>query len=316
MTTTLNSLEWAKTLLATLPQAVLIQKQGRVVGLSSEGERLWGVPQTKAIGRNVLEVVRKHQLERLALQGGTLELESGERFLVCTATLFEGGGILLVEDRSAARQREQELHEVMAVLSHEFRTPVTAVLGVLEALEYDMPLELQQNFIAQGLAEMRRLRRLVEDMTVGFRIAIKRPFRLGEVTLRAEKLLQLELERHHAKLKLSGEETEVLADPDKLLQVILNLCENAIRYGPEGGTVRLEVKDQITKVMLQVIDSGPPLPDYVRIFAARERGKGAKGVGSGMGLYIIKTIIEGWGGQVEAHHEVDVGNVFSITLPR
>lgn len=302
--------------LDSIPQALLLHERGRVCFLNRAGEVLWGVSRTRAQGRSLLEVVRKHQLERLALSGGYLELEVGERFLVCNATVSSEGGTLTVEDRSESRQREQELHEVMAVLSHEFRTPVTAVLGVLEALEYELPAELQRSFVGQGLSEMGRLRRLVEDMTVGFRISVKRPFRLLEVTLRAEKLLAVELERHGATLVLPNGEVEVLADLDKLLQVLLNLFENAIRHGPDGGTVRLEVQDFNAYVVLRVIDEGGPLPDYLGIFRARERGKGAKGVGSGMGLYIIKTIVEGWGGSVGAAHEPGVGNVFSVTLPR
>ena len=302
--------------LDAVPLALLLHEGGRVVFLNRAGETLWGVKKARARGRNLLEVVRKHQIERLAIEGGYLELEVGERFLVCTAEVSSVGGTLTVEDRSEAKKREQELHEVMAVLSHEFRTPVTAVLGVLEALEYELPPELQRSFVQQGLSEMGRLRRLVEDMTVGFRISVKRPFRLLEVTKRAEKLLAVELERRGATLELPSGEIEVLADIDKLLQVLLNLFENALRHGPEGATVKLEVQDFNVYVVLRVIDEGGPLPDYVGIFGARERGKGAKGVGSGMGLYIIKTIVEGWGGSVSAAHEMGVGNVFSVTLPR
>nr|WP_221277011.1 ATP-binding protein [Deinobacterium chartae] len=299
-------------MLDQLPQALLLHEAGRVTHLNRPAQELWGVSLQRARGRTILEVVRRHTLEELARHGGELEIETAGRTLLCRGT----PGALIITDITEKKARERELREVMAVLSHEFRTPVAGILGVLEALQYEMPPELQQNFVEQGLAEIRRLSRLVEDMTVGFRISTVREFEFGEVMARARRLLENELETRRVRLEVHGEATLVRADPDKLLQVLLNLVENAVRYGPQPGTVQVQVCDLGDAVHLEVIDGGQELPDYQRIFEPHQRGERARGPGSGMGLYIIRTIVEAWGGNVSAGHRPGVGNVFGVSVPK
>ena len=88
----------------------------------------------------------------------------------------DGTGSLIFEDVSETRTRERELREVMAILSHEFRTPVTAIKGLLEALQADPPPETRQRFLELSLAEVERLVRLSDDLTVGFRPQAQRSF--------------------------------------------------------------------------------------------------------------------------------------------
>jgi two-component system, OmpR family, phosphate regulon sensor histidine kinase PhoR len=109
----------------------------QVTELNRAAGVLFGVTRERAINRPLIEVVRNHSLERLALEAGELELDlPGSRVLVRSLD-----GILIFEDVTAIRAREHELREVMAILSHEFRTPVTAVKGLLEALQLDPPFK-------------------------------------------------------------------------------------------------------------------------------------------------------------------------------
>ncbi|WP_043802480.1 ATP-binding protein [Deinococcus gobiensis] len=300
-----------------LPQAVLLTQGGLVTRLNAAAVRLWGVPQDRAAGRPVLEVVRRHTLETLLERGGELELEAGGRTLRCTATRdHEGTGeyaALIVEDITEHRRREAELREATAVLSHEFRTPVAALRGVLEALEYDMPDDLAQNFVRQGLQETERLARLVEDLAVGFRPTRARTLALAEAFARAERLLGSELSARQASLSF-GQDYLVRADPDKLLQVLLNLIENALKYGPPGQPVQVVTTLRGTWVEVCVLDRGVPLNDTESLFRAHTRGRAATGQGSGMGLYIVRSIVQGWGGQVWVERQGD-HNAFCFTLP-
>ncbi|GAA5514270.1 sensor histidine kinase WalK [Deinococcus carri] len=305
--------------LDALPQAVLLfqgMPEGLgVVRVNAAAVRLWGVPQERAAGRPLLEVVRRHTLEALAERGGELELEAGGRTLRCTATRAGPGqeGALIVEDITAHRRREAELREATAVLSHEFRTPVTGLRGVLEALEYDMPPDLAQNFVRQGLQEVERLARLVEDLAVGFRPTRARTLPLAEAFARAERLLTPELTPRQATLTF-GDDHLVRADPDKLLQVLLNLIENALKYGPAGQPIEVQTLLRGTWVEVAVLDHGPPLTGTDGLFRAHTRGPHASGQGSGMGLYIVRSIVQGWGGQTWAERRGD-RNAFCFTLP-
>ncbi|WP_139807012.1 PAS domain-containing sensor histidine kinase [Deinococcus hopiensis] len=310
-----------------LPQAVLLFRGGAgrteaptVTRVNAAAVRLWGVTQDRAAGRPLLEVVRRHTLEALTERGGELELEVGGRTLRCTATRAEPGpsgseaeGALIVEDITEHRRREAELREATAVLSHEFRTPVTGLRGVLEALEYDMPPDLAQNFVRQGLQEVERLARLVEDLAVGFRPTRARTLALAEAFARAERLLRPELSARQTTLTF-GADHLVRADPDKLLQVLLNLVENALKYGPPGHSVEVQTSVRGTWVEVAVLDEGPPLEDAGSLFRAHTRGQGATGQGSGMGLYIVRSIVQGWGGQAWAERQGE-RNAFCFTLP-
>lgn len=296
-----------------LPQAVLLTRGGLVTQLNAAAVRLWGVAQERAAGRPVLEVVRRHTLETLLERGGELELEAGGRTLRCTATRDAQGAALIVEDITEHRRREAELREATAVLSHEFRTPVAALRGVLEALEYDMPTDLAQNFVRQGLQETERLARLVEDLAVGFRPTRARTLALAEAFARAERLLGGELAARQASLSF-GQDYLVRADPDKLLQVLLNLVENALKYGPAGQPVGVVTALRGTWVEVCVLDRGAPLNDTENLFRAHTRGRGATGQGSGMGLYIVRSIVQGWGGQVWVERQGE-HNAFCFTLP-
>ena len=232
------------------------------------------------------------------------------------------------EAASRAATVQAELREATAVLSHEFRTPVTAIRGILEALEYDMPAELQQSFVAQGLQETERLARLVEDLAVGFRPTRARTLTLSEAFERVERLLAAEYDlgrpgaaprrgaaapRKAGQVQF-GEDHLVRADPDKLLQVLLNLIENALKYGPVGEEIRVRTTVRGTWVEVAVLDSGPAIPDTETLFQAHTRGRTATGQGSGMGLYIVRSIVQGWGGQAWAERQGDQ-NAFCFTLP-
>ncbi len=312
--------------LDALPQAVVLHQGGRVTHLNLAAERLWGVTRARARGRALLEVVRRHTLEALAREGGELDLEVAGRSLHCRAQTSGQngiqGGALVVEDLTGARRREAELREAAAVLSHEFRTPVTALRGLLEALQYEMPPEMQQNFVAQGLAETLRLARLVDDLAVGFKPVRARVLTLSEVLGRAERLLAQELSQAGVRL-VRGEDAAVRADPDKLLQVLLNLIENAARHGPRHGTVRVEARPHGTGeeswVEIAVLSGGEPLLEGEHIWRAHARGAGARGNGSGMGLYIVRSIVEGWGGRAWTERRPgghNAGfNAFCFTVP-
>ena len=299
-----------------LPQAVVLYRGGTVQRLNAAAARLWGVTDDRARNRPLLEVLRRHTLEALCERGGELELDVAGRALRCQALLEpEGSGAvsaLIVEDVTEHRRREAELREAAAILSHEFRTPVAGLRGVLEAREYQMPAEMQQNFVRQGLQEVERLARLVEDLAVGFRPTRARTFPISEAFTRASRLLAQDVAASGTPLTF-GEDQLVRADPDKLLQVLLNLIENAMKYGPRGGPVQVETQARGGFVEVAVLDLGTPVPDTDNIFRAHTRGPGASGNGSGMGLYIVRSIVEGWGGQAWAERRGE-RNAFCFTL--
>jgi signal transduction histidine kinase len=162
--------------------ALIAFDQGlRVTELNRAAEALFQVSRDRAVNRLLIEVVRDHRLEQLALEVGALELDLLGKLLRVRGLKSDAGvGMLIFEDLTETRTRERELREVMAILSHEFRTPVTAVKGLLEALQLDPPAETQKRFLELSLIEVERLVRLSEDLTVGFRPQAQRGFAFAQ----------------------------------------------------------------------------------------------------------------------------------------
>jgi signal transduction histidine kinase len=114
------------------------------------------------------------------------------------------------------------------------------------------------------------------------------------------------------KVSVSGEDLLVRCDPDKLVQALLNLLENAARHGPNPGEVKLSANLEQHFVLIRVEDFGQQLENYQNIFDAKKRG--ADSSGSGMGLYILKTIVQAWGGNAWGQF-TGSGNEFGFSVP-
>jgi signal transduction histidine kinase len=285
----------------------------RVTELNRAAEALFQVSRERAINRLLIEVVRDHRLERLALEVGELELDWSGKFLrVRGQRSGDGAGILIFEDVTETRTREHELREVMAILSHEFRTPVTAIKGLLEALQMDPPAETQKRFLELSLIEVERLVRLSEDLTVGFRPQAQRSFPLSDAINRVLRLLKEELEKRQVTVMVDDANLVVHCDPDKLVQVLLNLLENAFRHGPNPGEVQLQATLENRSVRVIVHDAGLELPTYDHIFEAHKRGPNSNG--SGMGLYVVRSIVTAWQGETWGRYN-GAGNEFGFTVP-
>jgi signal transduction histidine kinase len=104
----------------------------------------------------------------------------------------------------------------------------------------------------------------------------------------------------------------VHCDPDKLVQVLLNLLENALRHGPNPGEVRLQASLEHQLVRVVVHDVGIELPTYDHIFEAHKRGPTSNG--SGMGLYVVRSIVTAWQGETWGRYN-GAGNEFGFTVP-
>jgi two-component system, OmpR family, phosphate regulon sensor histidine kinase PhoR len=294
--------------------AVLVFERGELRFLNTTASELFGIKLERFRSFRAIEVLRNYKLEQLLLTGGETELEWAGKTLVARAN----AGTLILEDVTFIRQRERELREVMAVLSHEFRTPVTAVKGLLEALlmmetnPLQAVTETRKRFLELSLLEIERLVRLSEDLTVGFRPQAERTFVLSEVIERVLRLTSEEFERRGVKVSVSGEDLLVRCDPDKLVQALLNLLENAARHGPNPGEIQLTTTLENHFVLLRVTDFGRQLENYQNIFDAKKRG--ADSSGSGMGLYILRTIVQAWGGSTWGRF-TGFGNEFGFSVP-
>lgn len=217
---------------------------------------------------------------------------------------------------------EQQRRDFIANVSHELRTPITALGAVLENL-VDGVAEPDPTTLRTALAQTERLGLLVSELLAlssveagAVRLDIER-VPLGplvkEVVAEAE-VVAAAVDRDVRFAVDIPLDLTVPADRARLHQVLINLCDNAIRHGPVGGEVRVTARPARDHVVIEVQDDGPGIPpeQRSRIFERFTRGGGTDGGGTGLGLAIARWIVDLHGGDIAV---ADPGSRIRVTLP-
>ena len=219
--------------------------------------------------------------------------------------------------------------QLLADVSHELMTPLTAMRGYIETLsmsELEIDAPTRERYLQIVSEETLRLERIVGDLLDLARLEG------GGTTMRQERvqvaaLVDRVAARHERELQERGVRLEfrvnagaedITGDPDRLEQALQNLAANALRHTPDGGRITVTSEPVGDAVRLSVRDTGPGIPDdhlpliFERFYKADAARKAAGG--SGLGLSIVKAIVERHGGTITARNEQ--GAVFEIVLPR
>jgi len=243
------------------------------------------------------------------------------------------GIVAVFHDISDLKRAENMRRDFVANVSHELRTPVTVIKGYAEtlldgALESDPVRAVRFVEIISSHAE--RLTNLINDILTLSSLETKEallelnPLDVSGTIAKSCMLLQERAAQKNIAVNnesIGGALPRVMADQGRLEQVMVNLLENAIKYTPDGGTIRLFTEDDGAYVRVSVADSGIGIPfkDLPRIFErfyrvdeARSREQG----GTGLGLAIVKHIVQLHGGNVSVTSDPGQGSVFSFTLKK
>jgi signal transduction histidine kinase len=221
-------------------------------------------------------------------------------------------------------ERERARAELLATVGHELRTPLTSIRGYIETL-LDEPLDppTTRRFLEPARREALRLGRLVEGM-LEFSLLDLSPRERGATCellaqLRAalESLAPLASARSIRLELADGGPQRARIDPDACMHVLINVIENAIKYGRAGGRVTVRCERQEPFVAAIVDDDGPGVAphDRKRVFVFGARGPGDEAGGSGIGLALVKAIVERAGGEVSLAASPLGGARFIIRIP-
>ena len=213
----------------------------------------------------------------------------------------------------------------LADVSHELRTPLTVIKGNAGLIRKLGTIDEES---LNGIeTEVDRLARLVGDLLLlaqaesGQVPMIMKPVELD--TLLLEVFQQMRLlagERLQVKI-VEIDQLLVVADRDRLKQVLVNLVANAIQYTPAGGTVSLSLRNEQNQALLEVRDTGPGIPAedlphiFERFYRAEKSRKRSQNTGFGLGLSIAYWIVENHNGRLEAHSKEGEGTTFVLRLP-
>jgi signal transduction histidine kinase len=225
------------------------------------------------------------------------------------------------------QRQEEERRSMLADIAHELRTPLSVLRGNLEAM-LDGLLEPRHEQLSVLHEQSVALSRLIDDLRTlslaaeGHLELHRQPTDVAELARRV--VGEMEAGAKEREIALSVEAPESLPRPaldsDRIGQVLRNLIDNALRYTPASGRVRVTVRPQAEGVTVTVSDTGAGIAreDLPHVFDRFYRADGSRTRatgGSGLGLAIVKQLVEAHGGEVRAESDPGRGSVFSFALP-
>jgi PAS domain S-box-containing protein len=326
---------------------VVLDSQGVVAHVNEVACAILDLERAKALGRPFRELgaTHPHYLRMRAAVADFLAhpdrvpeaveiamfLRGRDHFFVLRPTPLRAadgaprGLILTLQDVTYLRDQEARREQLMATLSHELRTPLTSLRMAADLLaRVDLPQDsparplidaaredvARLEDLAQRLLELSRSR----AMTIGLE---REPISLRDLVLRNARIF--ELQAHAAGIAL---ETDLAADPPhltgdatKLGWAISNLIGNALRYTPRGGVIRIALATAGDAVRLSVSDSGPGIPAHQRERIFERFAQGDEPGAAGLGLAIVRDVVQAHGGRIHLESELCRGSRFTIELP-
>jgi signal transduction histidine kinase len=264
------------------------------------------------------------------MAGAAQKMEKGDyRQRVVTRSRDEVGQLAVAFNRMSSELENVERlrRTLVANVSHELKTPISALRAHLENL-LDGVEQAQPETLQVMLAQSERLGRLVDQLLELSRLESgDLPLDRAEVPLRplvSRVLSEVDVTRSRRDVELAQDVPEdlppVYADPERIYQVLFNLLDNAVRFTPPGGRVRVTAARHDGAVDVTVADTGPGIAAehlprvferFYRVDTARSRDEG----GTGIGLAIARSVVEAHGGRIWAESEPGKGSTFTFELP-
>ena len=226
-----------------------------------------------------------------------------------------GGVLVVIHDVTEQHKTEEMRREFVANVSHELRTPLTNIRSYAETLvdnAGELPPDTEKNFLGVILNESDRMTHIVQDLLTLSRFDSGRselklaPFPFGQAVRDVYDAILMEAQRHGHTVTLDLPDTlpDIVGDRERILQVMMNVVSNSIKYTPDGGQIRISAGQWPGKVWMEVADNGIGIPKedrgriferFYRVDKARSRESG----GTGLGLSIAKEIVDRHEGTIE-----------------
>jgi len=250
--------------------------------------------------------------------------------------------IFNVQDITARKQAEEDIRNawlkekevlstktrLIAIASHEFRTPLATILSANELLKYyshKLPADEKQDLYRQIETATKHMLELIDDfLAISKAEAEKIEFKPVPLNLEVfccQILSELQLstgKKHELVFTISEDCTSAVMDEKLLRHIFSNLLSNAIKYSPAGGMVDLSVEREDGNAVFKVKDSGIGIPpeDREKLFESFHRASNVGNIpGTGLGLSIVKRMVEVHGGTISVESEVGVGTTFVVNIP-
>ena len=323
---------------------------GTITSWNPAAERLYGYPSREVVGQSIArlvpyghldevpEILSRVRLGELVDDFETIRKRKDDTLVdvsLTTSPILGPAGVvvgasIIARDISDRRKAEQLKDEFLALVSHELRTPLSSIVAHIELLldEGHLEAKSRRRFLEVIDRNSVRLERLVGDLLFVAQIeSAHLSLTMSDVDIvavatEAIEAMSLRARQSEIEVTLSSERTSLIltGDPGRLGQAIDNLISNAIKYSPPGAAVAVRILAVDDRCVIEIEDHGIGIAteELGRLFDRFFRGSTATSLhiqGVGLGLLIVKRIIEGHGGEVTVESETGVGTIFRVRSP-
>ena len=334
------------TIMAVSSGLLVTDLAGRIVLINHVAEKLLDLYDKGAVGKTIDEAIADPGL-RERIRASLARRETGAKFdfkspafspsipiiLCARTTVIQGrdgkdtGAVTVIEDVTHEREIDRMKTEFLSTAAHELRTPLTSIRGFSEILlTRKMSEENQRRFLETINNQSVNLGNIINDLLDLARIESGRGLELRraatDLTLMARELTDMFAQRggaHRIEAVLANDPIRANCDRDKIRQVFQNLLSNATKYSPEGGRIEVKVERGEHVAVCSVSDEGMGMsPDQLaRIFEKFYRANATNSAieGTGLGMSIVKAIVEQHGGTIRVSSELGKGTRVTFTVP-
>ncbi|MCC6147117.1 MAG: GAF domain-containing protein [Anaerolineaceae bacterium] len=313
---------------------VVLDTDGNSVFINETARSILNLSSTGETKEEVAAALRQGELKDLFEDGKNLssrvEITSADNRIwdACLAAIPNAGKLISFHDITHLKELDRTKNDFVNTVSHDLRTPLTAIMGYIELLSRVGPLNtMQQDFIQRVLNSAQSITKLLDELlNLG---KIEAGFDRRRESIQLGQLIQMSLESF--KHKITEKQIQLMvsngmenipviqANPVQFRQMMDNLLDNAIKYTPQQGSISIQALPEQSQVILQITDNGMGIPaaDIPYIFDKfyRAGNVNSKISGTGLGLSIVRSIVECHGGRIWVDSVMGEGTTFTVVLP-
>lgn len=315
----------------TADGVIILDEHKRILRLNRSAGVVFGLVPESSVGRPLAELVPIPALAELLEHAGEngrrseVPLPDGRTYYASLTPVPGVGSVITMQDITYLKELDRMKSEFVATVSHDLRAPLQSIQGYAETLESAGPLnEDQRCFVQRILQTVERMAGLVGDLLDLARIEAGVGMEMAPCQLAA--VIAEAIDQHYqavqskdltVRCEVPDDLPLVWGNGSRLGQVVGNLLDNAIKYTPPQGEIRLRVRVEGDHLRLDLEDSGPGISpaDLPRVFEKFYRAHADAAPGTGLGLSIARSIVQAHGGQIWAENREGKGAVFSVLLP-
>ncbi|RPI33199.1 MAG: GAF domain-containing protein [Chloroflexota bacterium] len=313
---------------------IVLDHDGRLILVNDAVRFAFNLGRSNLVGKHAEAVIQHTDLVDLLLEGkrnqpsrSEITIEDGRVFNAQLTPIPDVGLAVTMQDITHLKELDRIKSDFVTTVSHDLRSPLTAILGYVELIDRAGPVNDQQReFIRRVQFSVNNITALINDLLDLGRIeagfdALKEIVPLSAIIRYAAEGYRnrLEEKKQHLTLEIADDLPPVLGNPVRLRQMIGNMIGNAIKYTPSGGKINVRAKSEEGQIIVQVCDNGPGIPpaDQPYIFDKFYRASNipADTPGTGLGLAIVKSIVENHQGRIWVDSLLGQGSTFTVVLP-